>query len=83
MGHPHEIPAPSAASSSQPDLAKHAQIEGCEATSEAERQLIKSYLRKSDLRLLPATFAMYFLAVIDRNNIGNAKVAGMDKHLGL
>ncbi|KAJ2759571.1 hypothetical protein IWQ57_006522, partial [Coemansia nantahalensis] len=64
------------------DPAKHAQIETVE-DPEAEQRLIKSYLRKSDLRLLPVSFAMYFLAVLDRNNIGNAKVAGMDKHLGL
>ncbi|KAJ1857857.1 hypothetical protein GGH12_001383 [Coemansia sp. RSA 1822] len=49
----------------------------------ADDELIKSYLRKTDLHLLPLTFAMYFLSVIDRNNIGNAKAAGMDKHLGL
>ncbi|KAJ2608224.1 hypothetical protein H4S08_004529 [Coemansia sp. RSA 1365] len=50
---------------------------------DAEQKLIKAYLRKTDLRILPPTFAMYFLSVIDRNNIGNAKAAGMDKHLGL
>ncbi|KAJ2077750.1 hypothetical protein H4R24_004937 [Coemansia sp. RSA 988] len=50
---------------------------------DAEQALIKAYLRKTDLRILPPAFAMYFLSVIDRNNIGNAKVAGMDKHLGL
>ncbi|KAJ1722298.1 hypothetical protein LPJ61_005945, partial [Coemansia biformis] len=60
----------------------HVQTE-CIGDSEADRALIKSYLRKCDLRLLPATFAMYFLAVIDRNNIGNAKVAGMNTLLGL
>ncbi|KAI9472543.1 hypothetical protein LPJ78_005204 [Coemansia sp. RSA 989] len=48
-----------------------------------DRTLIKSYLRKVDLHLLPLSFALYFLSVIDRNNIGNAKVAGMDTHLGL
>ncbi|KAJ1800500.1 hypothetical protein LPJ56_006485, partial [Coemansia sp. RSA 2599] len=42
-----------------------------------------AYLRKVDLHLLPPAFAMYFFSVIDRNNIGNAKAAGMDKHLGL
>ncbi|KAJ2843411.1 hypothetical protein IWW36_005573, partial [Coemansia brasiliensis] len=48
-----------------------------------DKKLIKSYLRKVDLHLLPLSFALYFLSVIDRNNIGNAKVAGMDTHLGL
>ncbi|KAJ2811786.1 hypothetical protein GGI24_006776, partial [Coemansia furcata] len=50
--------------------------------TEKER-LRRSYLRKADLHLLPPTFAMYFFAIIDRNNIGNAKVAGMDVQLGL
>ncbi|KAJ2777637.1 hypothetical protein H4R18_005048 [Coemansia javaensis] len=50
---------------------------------DGDQALIRSYLRKSDLRLLPVTFAMYFLSVIDRNNIGNAKVAGLAEHVGL
>ncbi|KAJ2720515.1 hypothetical protein GGI07_004560 [Coemansia sp. Benny D115] len=50
---------------------------------EEEQRLTRSYLRKVDLHLLPPAFAMYFFSVIDRNNIGNAKTAGMDKHLGL
>ncbi|KAJ2514766.1 hypothetical protein H4217_005568 [Coemansia sp. RSA 1939] len=45
--------------------------------------LIKSYLLKTDLRLFPLGCAMYFFAIIDRNNVGNAKVAGMATHLGL
>ncbi|KAJ2463328.1 hypothetical protein GGI02_005264, partial [Coemansia sp. RSA 2322] len=48
-----------------------------------EQRLIRSYLRKTDLRLLPTAFALYFFAVIDRNNIGNARVAGMNTALGL
>lgn len=50
---------------------------------EIDPKLIKSYLRKTDLYLLPITFAIYFFAIIDRNNIGNAKIAGMDSHVGL
>ncbi|KAJ2562834.1 hypothetical protein GGH95_004644, partial [Coemansia sp. RSA 1836] len=48
-----------------------------------ERRLVRSYVRKADLHLLPPAFVMYFFAIIDRNNIGNAKVAGMDVELGL
>ncbi|KAJ2878642.1 hypothetical protein H4R27_005721 [Coemansia aciculifera] len=55
-----------------------------EAVGGAEEQrLRRSYVRKADLHLLPPAFAMYFFAIIDRNNIGNAKVAGMDVALGL
>ncbi|KAJ2767086.1 hypothetical protein IWQ56_003464, partial [Coemansia nantahalensis] len=45
-------PRASATSGFQADPAKHAQIETVE-DPEAEQRLIKSYLRKSDLRLLP------------------------------
>ncbi|KAL5347514.1 hypothetical protein ACLOAV_007826 [Pseudogymnoascus australis] len=40
-------------------------------------------LRKVDLRLIPALFIMYILNYLDRNNIGNAKEAGMEKDLQL
>ncbi|KAJ2826978.1 hypothetical protein IWW50_002112 [Coemansia erecta] len=60
-------------------------VSDMEASSDdgADQALIKTYLRKVDLHLLPVSFAMYFLSVIDRNNIGNARVAGMGTHLGL
>ncbi|KAJ2011234.1 hypothetical protein IWW57_006687, partial [Coemansia sp. S610] len=51
--------------------------------SAEEQRLRRSYLRKADWHLLPPAFAMYFYAVVDRNNIGNARVAGMDVELGL
>ncbi|KAB2570989.1 putative transporter [Lasiodiplodia theobromae] len=40
-------------------------------------------LRKVDYRLLPMLTLLYVLSFIDRSNIGNAKVAGMNKDLGL
>lgn len=36
-----------------------------------------------DLRLIPIMGILYLLAHIDRGNIGNAKIEGMDKDLGL
>lgn len=36
-----------------------------------------------DFRLLPIMAVLYLLAHIDRGNIGNAKIEGMDKDLGL
>ena len=36
-----------------------------------------------DLRLIPIMGVLYLLAHIDRGNIGNAKIEGMDKDLGL
>lgn len=45
----------------------------------AEAKLV----RKQDLRVLPMVFLMYFLTFLDRTNLGNAKVAGMENDLGL
>ncbi|KAI8319985.1 MFS general substrate transporter [Martensiomyces pterosporus] len=52
-------------------------------TSDEERRLTKSYLRKVDLRLLPICCLVYCTAIWDRNNVGNAKAAGMEAYLGL
>ncbi|KAK4942804.1 hypothetical protein LTR10_017564 [Elasticomyces elasticus] len=43
----------------------------------------KRILRKVDYRLLPMLTLLYVLAFLDRGNIGNAKVAGMNKELKL
>ncbi|CAG9989662.1 unnamed protein product [Clonostachys byssicola] len=40
-------------------------------------------VRKQDLRVLPMVFLMYFFTFLDRTNLGNARVAGLDKDLGL
>ncbi|KAF2100035.1 MFS general substrate transporter [Rhizodiscina lignyota] len=40
-------------------------------------------IRKVDLRLLPILGALYSIALIDRTNISNARVAGMDEDLEL
>ncbi|KAF9869578.1 major facilitator superfamily transporter [Colletotrichum karsti] len=40
-------------------------------------------LRKVDLRALPMIFLLYFFTFLDRTNLGNAKVAGMEADLGL
>ncbi|WYZ39394.1 hypothetical protein EsH8_III_001308 [Colletotrichum jinshuiense] len=45
----------------------------------AEAKLV----RKQDLRVLPMIFLMYFFTFLDRTNLGNAKVAGMEADLGL
>lgn len=43
----------------------------------------KALVRKIDLFLLPAIFLMYLLSYIDRTNIGNAKIAGLQDDLHL
>ncbi|KAG5803896.1 hypothetical protein H9Q74_011286 [Fusarium xylarioides] len=47
--------------------------------TEAEKKLV----RKIDLFILPMMWFMYLLSYMDRTNIGNAKIAGMDKDLNL
>ncbi|KAK7516126.1 major facilitator superfamily domain-containing protein [Phyllosticta citriasiana] len=43
----------------------------------------KRVIRKLDLHVVPLLMTLYLLAFLDRSNIGNAKVAGMNKDLGL
>ncbi|PGH09905.1 hypothetical protein AJ80_07615 [Polytolypa hystricis UAMH7299] len=43
----------------------------------------KRLLRKIDLRLLPMLTILYVLSFMDRSNIGNARVAGMNDELQL
>lgn len=45
----------------------------------AEARLV----RKQDLRVLPMVFLMYFFTFLDRTNLGNARIAGMEADLGL
>jgi hypothetical protein len=40
-------------------------------------------LRKIDYRLLPVLSFLYLLAFLDRSNLGNAKVAGLEEDLQL
>ncbi|KAF2083777.1 MFS general substrate transporter [Saccharata proteae CBS 121410] len=43
----------------------------------------KRVRRKMDRNLIPLVVALYLLAFLDRSNIGNAKVAGMNKDLNM
>ena len=40
-------------------------------------------LPQIDMRLVPIMAVLYLLSHIDRANIGNAKIEGMDKDIGL
>ncbi|KAH7121310.1 major facilitator superfamily domain-containing protein [Dendryphion nanum] len=40
-------------------------------------------VRKLDMRIMPALFCMYFLNKLDQNAIANARLNGLEKHLGL
>ncbi|KAG7925548.1 hypothetical protein KL934_005423 [Ogataea polymorpha] len=43
----------------------------------------KRLIRHMDLRIMPILSAMYFFSALDRSNIGNAKVAGMNTDIGI
>ncbi|KAF2821223.1 MFS transporter-like protein, partial [Ophiobolus disseminans] len=43
----------------------------------------KKLVRKIDLYLMPTIWILYLLAYMDRSNIGNAKIAGMEEALNL
>jgi len=49
------------------------------ADAEEEAKVI----RKLDWRLLPQVFLLYSLAVLDRSNLGNARLAGMEDDINL
>ncbi|KAH8587879.1 major facilitator superfamily domain-containing protein [Bisporella sp. PMI_857] len=40
-------------------------------------------VRKLDMRIMPTLWAMYFMNYLDRNAIANARLNGLEKHLGL
>ncbi|RYN78609.1 hypothetical protein AA0117_g4396 [Alternaria alternata] len=50
-----------------------------EPTRRRERRL----LVKIDLFVLPTVILLYLMCFIDRTNIGNARLAGLEKDLGL
>lgn len=48
-----------------------------------DEKATKRLLRKMDLVLLPFLALLYLLSFLDRTNIGNARLAGLEKHLGM
>lgn len=46
-------------------------------------EMEKAVVRKLDKRLVPLVMGLYLLAYLDRSNIGNAKIAGMQDDLHL
>ncbi|OMH78614.1 putative transporter [Zancudomyces culisetae] len=48
-----------------------------------EKKNFKRYLRKVDLMIMPLYCVLYWLAVMDRNNLGNANIEGFSVALNL
>ena len=53
------------------------------APGEKEDKETRRLIRKIDIRLLPVLAVIYAFALIDRVNLPNARIAGMDADLGL
>ncbi|KAF7188738.1 putative transporter [Pseudocercospora fuligena] len=60
---------------------KQAQEDGTFVPPSAEEE--QKVIRKLDWRLLPLVFVLYSLAVLDRSNLGNARLAGMEDDIDL
>ncbi|PVU89836.1 hypothetical protein BB561_005148 [Smittium simulii] len=54
-----------------------------ESLTPDQEVLVKSYLRKIDMRILPIVILLYIFSLIDRGNIGAALVSGLGKELKL
>lgn len=53
-------------------------------TSQSEFAVVeKRLVRKLDLHVVPLVTALYLLSFLDRSNVGNAKIAGMEEDLNL
>ncbi|KAF2492178.1 MFS general substrate transporter [Lophium mytilinum] len=46
-------------------------------------QVEKRIVRKLDMKVIPILWILYLVSFVDRGNIGNAKIQGMDKELKL
>ena len=45
--------------------------------------VVKKLIRRVDYRLIPSLACLYAIALVDRNNLPNARLAGMDEELGI
>ncbi|GJN69997.1 MFS transporter [Purpureocillium lilacinum] len=77
------LPPPEPAS----EKVENHQIEGDSAVAASQYvidpAIEKRVVRKLDMRVVPMVMALYLLAFLDRSNVGNARIAGMDKDLDL
>ncbi|GAA6014489.1 hypothetical protein JCM10207_001625 [Rhodosporidiobolus poonsookiae] len=65
------------------EKAQQLQLEETDAASSHDPQAEKRLVRKLDLILSPLFFIVYLITFIDRANVGNARVAGLETDLGL
>ncbi|KAK7438662.1 major facilitator superfamily transporter [Colletotrichum acutatum] len=72
-------------------VTKKGEIERIDAIATAQGTTLASFahldekkiLRKMDIRLIPMLALLYLLSFLDRGNIGNAKIEGLQEDLGM
>ncbi|RXW21582.1 hypothetical protein EST38_g4281 [Candolleomyces aberdarensis] len=70
-------------SASQSVLEKPQRLDSLEAGSKFTAAETKRLLRKMDWNLVPFLALLYLLSFLDRTNIGNARLAGIETDLGM
>lgn len=71
------------------DNSQHGDLANMNAKEAAERfvpptaEEEAAVIRKLDYRLIPLVFFLYMLSVLDRSNLGNARLAGMEDDIDL
>lgn len=48
-----------------------------------DEKATKALIRKVDLHIVPVLVILYLLSFLDRTNIGNARLAGLEEDLGM
>jgi len=66
---------------SDPGTPRHSSLD--HASLEVDAALEKRTTRKIDLRVVPMLCMLYLTAYLDRTNIGNAKLLGLEKELNM
>ncbi|KAL1919592.1 uncharacterized protein VTP21DRAFT_1523 [Calcarisporiella thermophila] len=59
------------------------ELEAVEKQNVFDEVKLKRILRKVDVRIIPTMMVLYFLAYLDRSNIGNARLANYEADLNL
>jgi hypothetical protein len=68
---------------SETDLYEGNSSDGVIEPAGYDTKATKRLLRKIDLHLIPFLALLYLLSFLDRTNIGNARLAGLEEDLGL
>lgn len=59
------------------------EVESTKSEDPIDRAAEKKLIRKCDLHVIPILFALFLLAFLDRINIGNARLQGLEKDLDM